>query len=75
MTFGNDGNFYAIMSNGLPRGVLKYDGTTGEFISMIVPINGNTASAFHLLSAPDVPEPTSAGVIIGCVLMMSLRRR
>jgi hypothetical protein len=75
ITFGNDGNFYALTSITAGRHILKYNGTTGAFISTLVASNNNISSGFYLLTAPDIPEPASAGAIIGLALAMTMRRR
>jgi hypothetical protein len=74
LTFGNDGNFYAISGNNVnQQSVLKFNGTTGALIGTLVPANNTTIpTATYLLTAPDIPEPGSFGVI---VTLVALHRR
>jgi hypothetical protein len=75
LTFGNDGNLYVIASIGNVPRVDRFNGTTGAPMGTAVPASPDIATAFYLLTAPDIPEPAGAGIATLLLSAALVRRR
>jgi hypothetical protein len=78
MTFGNDGRFYAVSAPAFfSCSVQRYNGTTGAFIDTFLAPNANDyPTAYYVLTAANVPEPASVGMIaIAALFALSRRHR
>jgi DNA-binding beta-propeller fold protein YncE len=69
LAFGPDGNLY-VASTGT-NGVLRYDGTTGEFQAAVVPGGRGGLFAPQQVAFASVPEPGAllASLLIGAVYL------